>query len=69
MLTFWSYFGSSWRQKGDPGKLWEALGGAWGEKVAIGTAKRSKRANQMAKNARIEAVWGSKKWNFQSKNA
>ena len=40
---------------------------AWSEKIAIGTAKRAKRANQMTKNALIEAVWGSKKWNFQSK--
>ena len=40
---------------------------AWSEKIAIGTAKRAKRANQMTKNALIEAVWGSKKWNFQLK--
>ena len=40
---------------------------AWSEKIAIGTAKRAKRANQMLKNALIEAVWGSKKLNFQSK--
>ena len=40
---------------------------AWSEKIAIGTAKRAKRANQMTKNAFIEAVWGSKKSNFQSK--
>ena len=33
---------------------------AWSEKVAIGTAKRAKRANTIAKNALIEAVWGSK---------
>ena len=37
---------------------------AWSEKVAIGTAKRAKRANQMAKNALIEAVRGSKKGIF-----
>ena len=40
---------------------------AWSEKIAIGTAKKAKRANQMTKNALIEAVWGPKKWNFQSK--
>ena len=40
---------------------------AWSEKIAIGTAKRAKRANQMTKNGLIEAVWGSKKWNFRSK--
>ena len=27
-------------------------------KIAIGTAKRAKRANQMTKNALLEAVWG-----------
>ena len=31
------------------------------EKMAIGTAKRAKRANQATKNALIETVWGSKK--------
>ena len=34
---------------------------AWSEKMAIGTAKRAKRANTITKNALIEAVWGSKK--------
>ena len=29
--------------------------------------QKAKRANQMTKNALIEAVWVSKKWNFQSK--
>ena len=43
------------------------LMGSRSEKIAIGTGKRAKRANQMLKNALIEAVWGSKKWNFQSK--
>ena len=33
---------------------------AWSEKMAIGTAKRAKRANTITKNALIEAVWGSK---------
>ena len=37
---------------------------AWSEKIAIGTAKRAKRANTIIKNARIEAVWGSKKLFF-----
>ena len=37
---------------------------AWSEKMAIGTAKRAKRANTITKNALIEAVWGSKKLNF-----
>ena len=30
------------------------------ENITIGTAKRAKRANTIAKNALIEAVWGSK---------
>ena len=34
---------------------------AWSEKIAIGMAKRGKRANTITKNALIEAVWGSKK--------
>ena len=34
---------------------------AWNEKMAIGTAKRAKKANSTTKNALIEAVWGSKK--------
>ena len=29
-------------------------------KMAMGTAKRAKRANTITKNALIEAVWGSK---------
>ena len=37
------------------------LKGAWSEQIAMGAAKRAKIANQMAKNALIEAVWGSKK--------
>ena len=35
--------------------------GSRSEKIAIRTAKRAKIANQMTKNALIEAVWGSKK--------
>ena len=34
---------------------------AWSEKIVIGTAKTAKRANQMLKDAPIEAVWGVKK--------
>ena len=35
---------------------------AWSEKIAIGTAKRAKRANTITKNALVEVVcWGSKK--------
>ena len=30
-------------------------------KIAIGTARRAKRANTMGKNALVEAVWGGKK--------
>ena len=37
---------------------------AWSEKMAIGTAKRAKRANTITKNALLEAVWGSKKVKF-----
>ena len=33
---------------------------AWSEKMAIGTAKRAKIANQVTKNDFIEAVWGQK---------
>ena len=34
------------------------LVGSRSEKIAIGTAKRANRANQMLKNALLEAVWG-----------
>ena len=34
------------------------LMGSRSEKIAIGTAKRAKRANQMKINALLEAVWG-----------
>ena len=36
---------------------------AWSEKMAVGTAKRVKRASQMTTHALMEAVWGSKKKN------
>ena len=42
---------------------------AWSEKMAIGTAKRAKRANTITKNALIEAVWGSKKMNCSIKKS
>ena len=43
------------------------LKGSRSEKIAIGTAKRAIRANQMTKNALFEAAWGSKMRNFRSK--
>ena len=33
-------------------------------KMAIGTAKRAKKANTITKHALIEAVWGSKKQKY-----